>query len=427
VQKQTKNKIENPDPPFKLAQHVIDMTSEAVLVVDKKAQIHHANERACIMLGYNSRELLSKKIFEISNDYRPSEWVSFWKMAKKSKSSALSCNFNSKEGQILREEANANFLKIDGRDYVCIFLKAESEENYEDGSLSSRERLDNVINSISDLILVKDSKHRWMIINDAIVKALGTPREELMGKSDHDFFPKHQADVFWANDDRVLKSGKEHVNEEEFTDSRGNTMILLTKKTLFRDLKGDKFIVGISRDITERKLMEQKLKYSLDEVRGLSLQDDLTRLYNRRGFISLANQQIRLADRKRTNLLLLFVDLDNMKKINDELGHEQGDQALMDVAQILRQSFRRSDIISRIGGDEFVVLAIDTDMKHAGVITTKLQNNIDNHNKSTEAPYKISLSLGMSAYDFKSPCTIEHMLKTADSMMYENKRGKKLA
>lgn len=108
-------------------------------------------------------------------------------------------------------------------------------------------------------------------------------------------------------------------------------------------------IFGIGRDITAHKQMEKKLEQALEKVRSLSLTDDLTKLYNRRGFVALAGQQLKMADRNNKETALLFGDLDNMKWINDSWGHQEGDLALIEVADILKQSFRGSDIISARG------------------------------------------------------------------------------
>lgn len=126
----------------------------------------------------------------------------------------------------------------------------------------SRNFLSKVINSISDPISVKDSEHRWILLNDTCCAMIGHPREVLLGKSDYEFFPKEQADVFWEKDDLVYKSGQINVNEETLTDANGNTRYLLTQKSPFTFRDGQRYIVGISRDITERKAIEKAYRDS---------------------------------------------------------------------------------------------------------------------------------------------------------------------
>src|SRR5690606_30591217 len=111
-------------------------------------------------------------------------------------------------------------------------------------------------------------------------------------------------------------------------------------------------IQGIARDVTERRARERALQ-------SLTIVDDLTGLYNRRGFLTLAERHLKLAIRKKAGLFLLFADLDGLKQINDTFGHLEGDRALVSAAQILRQSFRSADIIARLGGDEFTVFPLE--------------------------------------------------------------------
>ncbi len=132
----------------------------------------------------------------------------------------------------------------------------------------SREFLNNTINALDDTFFVKDEEHRWTVLNDAACKAIGRPREELIGKSDYDLFPKEQADVFWEKDNLVFKTGKTSINEEEVT-WQGKLHTISTKKSVFKDfITGKKFIVGTARDITERKQMEKTLRENEQRYRS---------------------------------------------------------------------------------------------------------------------------------------------------------------
>ena len=117
----------------------------------------------------------------------------------------------------------------------------------------------NILNSIPDLIFVKDVNHRWIFLNDAFCAALGHRREELIGKTDYDIHTKEQADIFWEKDNLVLETGCANSNEEAYTDAQGELRTILTRKSIFKDNKGGQIIVGISHDITEQKRAEQAL------------------------------------------------------------------------------------------------------------------------------------------------------------------------
>jgi PAS domain S-box-containing protein len=136
---------------------------------------------------------------------------------------------------------------------VASLLDISLRRQAEDALLKSEEYLNKIINSIGDPVFVKDRQHRLVLVNDAECRLAGRSREKLLGKTDYDFFPKEQVDIFWENDELVLKTGKENVNEETITDAQGNTRTIITKKTLYTDKAGEKFIVGVIRDITERK------------------------------------------------------------------------------------------------------------------------------------------------------------------------------
>jgi diguanylate cyclase (GGDEF)-like protein len=182
-------------------------------------------------------------------------------------------------------------------------------------------------------------------------------------------------------------------------------------------LVGDELIgvVAVYTDITERVRMEEAL-------RALALLDELTGLYNRRGFSILAEHQLKMAERGKRRMLLLFSDLDGLKWINDTFGHPEGDRALIEVADILEETFRESDIVARIGGDEFVVLAVETNGSPAGVLTTRLRENLEARNAGADRRYQLSLSVGVAHYDPTRPCSLDDLLAGADRAMYGQKR-----
>ena len=144
----------------------------------------------------------------------------------------------------------------------------------EEEAESSREYITNIVNAIGDPVFVKDEQHRFVLANDAECALLGCPRAELIGKTDADFFPKEQVDVFWKMDDQVIATGRENVNEEPITDTRtGETRTIITSKTRYVDRSGNRFVVGTSSDITERKRIEEALRKSeemLREAQGIA-------------------------------------------------------------------------------------------------------------------------------------------------------------
>lgn len=183
----------------------------------------------------------------------------------------------------------------------------------------------------------------------------------------------------------------------------------------------------------DHNLLSRAVRYAVErhrlraELRAMSLTDPLTGLYNRRGFFTLAEQQLRMASRTGRGLLLFFADMDGLKQINDTVGHAEGDRALQEVAAVLRQTFRISDILARLSGDEFAALAIDAPGNAAHILTTRLQENIEARNAPGGLPFELSLSLGLTRYDPAHPCSIEDLLNRADALMYDHKRSKRVS
>ena len=168
-------------------------------------------------------------------------------------------------------------------------------------------------------------------------------------------------------------------------------------------------------DITRRREMEKKLE-------AMALTDQLTDLYNRRGFFTLATREVKRAERSKKGLLLFFADLDGLKDINDRLGHEEGDHALIAAAKILTRTFRVSDIISRIGGDEFAILLVETDEREAGKFIKKLQYELLLAMDSYTFP--VTFSFGIAVF-YSFTMSIREMMHVADACMYHSKKAGK--
>jgi diguanylate cyclase (GGDEF)-like protein len=154
------------------------------------------------------------------------------------------------------------------------------------------------------------------------------------------------------------------------------------------------------------------------ELRSLALTDDLTGLYNRRGFLASATQHLKLARRNGLGLLLFFGDVDDLKKINDSYGHQEGDLALVRVADTLEQTFRDCDILASLGGDEFAVVTLDASGQDQEIILGRLEQNLKNSN---EECFELSLSCGVARFDPTRPVQLGELMAQADQAMYERK------
>lgn len=156
------------------------------------------------------------------------------------------------------------------------------------------------------------------------------------------------------------------------------------------------------------------------ELRSLAITDDLTGLHNRRGFLALATQQLKVTRRKGQELLLYFADVDSLKEINDSFGHSEGDLALLHTAKALEQTFRGSDILARIGGDEFAVLALEASRHSQQSILRRFEQNLASVNAG-ECRYILSVSIGVARLSRKHAVSLAELMAQADHAMYAEK------
>lgn len=272
-----------------------------------------------------------------------------------------------------------------------------------------------LVESTEDSIYLVNRQYCYTFINQKHLQRLGYKATNCLGRPYSDFHSEEEARKFEATVDEVFATGRSVQQEHQSV--RDNRYFL---RTLSPVRKGDGTISAvtvISKQITKQKQMEE-------ELRKLSLTDALTGLYNRRGFMTLAAQQVKIANRMKRELLLISADLDDLKVINDTMGHKEGDQALVDVARILMETFRSSDIIARIGGDEFVALQMLNPEDPQSISTERLLQALAMHNAASQKTYRLSISLGSVVYNPDQPQSLEELLAEADTRMYEQKKSK---
>jgi diguanylate cyclase (GGDEF)-like protein/PAS domain S-box-containing protein len=278
---------------------------------------------------------------------------------------------------------------------------------------------DGTIQTMTEGLVLTDAEGRFSFVNPAAAAALGYRPEDMVGNTVLSFVPKDQHEVVSEADSRRSKGASDRY-ELDFLHKDGSRRTFLVSggpRVQGAQLGGT---LAVLTDITDRKRMEE-------EIRSLSLTDPLTGLLNRRGFITLAEQHLKIANRLKKKVALLYFDMDDLKRINDTGGHKAGDLALVDAATILRKNFRESDIVARVGGDEFVVVAMESARMNAEAISKRLEEKLDlfNAKAAEENRFSISLSHGLAFYDPEHPSKIEDLMTRADLLMYEQKRAKK--
>jgi diguanylate cyclase (GGDEF)-like protein len=179
--------------------------------------------------------------------------------------------------------------------------------------------------------------------------------------------------------------------------------------------------------------LPRALRYALErhrlkaEVEAQSITDELTGLYNRRGFFAMARRQFDLAQRKGASLLVLYADLDGLKEINDKLSHAEGNHAILEASTLLREAFRATDIVARLGGDEFTVMAIDANERCAAELPMRLATMMNARNKRPGRSFLLSMSIGCAVLKPGAPVGLEEILSQADRAMYACKKTRREA
>jgi diguanylate cyclase (GGDEF)-like protein/PAS domain S-box-containing protein len=296
-----------------------------------------------------------------------------------------------------------------------ITQRMRSEEEIE----QLRKFSDSTVQIMTEGLVLTNSEGRFTFVNQAAALMLGITPSEMMDREVLSFVPKDQHAIVRQADEKRSKGISDRY-ELVFLHKDGTRRTFLVSGG--PRVQGARFggTMAVLTDITDRKHMEE-------EILALSLRDELTTLYNRRGFMTLAEQQLKTASRMKKKVALLYLDVDDLKKINDMSGHKMGDRALAEIAFILKKSFREADIIGRLGGDEFAVLAMESTKMNVSILTQRLQEKLAlfNSRSSAEAGFSLSISVGVCIWEPEDPATVNEMISRADHLMYEQKRSKK--
>jgi diguanylate cyclase (GGDEF)-like protein/PAS domain S-box-containing protein len=297
----------------------------------------------------------------------------------------------------------------------CIDVDLSVMKKAEEALQESEEKYRSLVESTEDSIYLVDSNYNYLFINKKHMSRMGLSDYEYFGRSFGDYHSPDETKWFIEKAQIVLDTG--NWVSYEHRSLRDGRYFLLTLSPVKKEGKVIAVTV-VSKDITEYKEMEQA-------SRALSLADELTGLNNRRGFFTLTEHFLKLARRQKQGIFMLYADIDNLKVINDTFGHKEGDLALIETADILKKNYRESDIIARIGGDEFVVIPVGTSRDKTDTITSRFEKSIETYNSKSNRGYNLSLSYGLAYYDPEKPCSLDELLAQADKAMYEHKKHKK--
>ena len=269
-----------------------------------------------------------------------------------------------------------------------------------------------LLNSIPDLIFYKNEKSEYLGCNKAFEEFANMKEDQLVGLTDFDMFDTELATMFQTMDLAMMEQKRPRKNEEEVEYPDGHRVILETLKTPYYDSEGNVLgLIGISRDITERKQKEEEIKY-------LSYHDYMTGLYNRMYFERELN---RIDSNTELPLSIIIGDINGLKLINDIFGHAEGDALIKSTAEKLKSSCRPEDIVARIGGDEFAVILPGADET---AVVSVFHNILEAFYGSTinidNEEYDTGISLGYATKSIREQ-SIHSIVKTAEEWMYRSK------
>ncbi|MGD1075506.1 MAG: sensor domain-containing diguanylate cyclase [Thermodesulfovibrionales bacterium] len=384
---------------------------------EKTGQIVAANRAAADMHGYIVHELLSLNIKDLDGLDAAKDAPERIRRMLNGEWIKAEIIHRRKNGTFFPVEISAGLMELGDHKYILAFDRDITERKRTEEALrESEEKYRSLVESTDDSIYLVDMNGRYLFMNKKHLSRLNLPEGEFLGRTYGEFHSQEETDEFVGYVTGVLKTGSSV--QYEHRSSRGGRYYLRTLNAVKKS-DGQIFAVTvISKDITHLKQMEEKLSV-------FSFTDDLTGLCNRRAFFALVEQQLKLSRRLKKGVFMLYADLDNLKTINDTFGHQEGDRALIDIANVLKTTFRDADIVGRIGGDEFVVIPIGTTEDNIKIVTDRLQKVLQIHNAGSKRGYTLSVSFGVSYYDPGNPSTIDELLRHAEKLMYEQKRLKR--
>jgi len=268
------------------------------------------------------------------------------------------------------------------------------------------------------MYLIQDE--RMVYANRKLAQQFGYSQDEML------LLPSILDIIDPADRDRVREAIRQRVTGEvpvvEYTVNgvrKNGTTIVMDVRSVRGMHRGRPAVLGTVLDMTARKQLE-------DTLQALALVDELTGMYNRRGFMTLAERQLKIARRKKQAVILLAADVDNLKTINDTHGHAVGDQALVGAATVLKQTYREADIIARLGGDEFTVFPLDAVVNSGPLLLERLHRNLAEWNARYKPPFVLSMSTGTAILDEEGLSKELHtLLAEADSQLYLQKRERR--
>jgi len=275
-----------------------------------------------------------------------------------------------------------------------------------------------LLDEASDPIFSFFSDGTYRYANRAYAESIGVKISDIIGKKIRDIFTLEEAERRFETVRYVFETGRQKAFELKTEINDSTVYYLTTVKPLFDESGNVSVVICMSKNITDLKHAEERLEY-------YATTDDFTGFVNRRTGLAILDKVHELSLRHGKPFTVCYVDIDDLKMVNDTYGHAEGDELISTACDAMRDTIRQMDTICRMGGDEFLILFPECDLSDAEQIWGRIKERIDDYNSRSSKPYKISMSHGILEYSPASRDTIEHLLKRVDALMYREKRDYK--
>lgn len=406
----------------KMFASLFNSNPEPALYYDKENRIININPRFTELFGYTPKEMIGKKIDE--GMIYPANKIKEGKILTQKAFNGFSdyeTIRKKKDGTLVPVIISTAPVVIDKspQGTIALYRDITERKKSEDTLQKSQQELANIFKNIPQAVVYLDENSNIKDISPRFTKLFGYTLVEIKGKNINEGIIHPPGKIEEGNnlDKTALSEG--YFNYESIRKKKDGTLfpVSISGSNIVIDgqLKG---IIGTYFDITERKKME-------GELEKLAHFDALTSCYSRGYGLSLLEQQIKTAKRKKTTVLLIYLDIDDFKHINDTFGHKEGDEVLKEAAKLFQSTLRKMDIICRIGGDEFLLIFLEDSLNDAPFIRGRLNKSLKKLNQKLAKPYEIDFSIGLSVYESSNPLSIEELIRIADENMYEEKKKKK--
>lgn len=381
-------------------------------------------------MGFDEQEMSTLTLFDVVPPESRGLWTELLRRAAVGDSvDHIETKLKTNDGRIVLVEGSCNctFDKGQPVSIIGIFRDITERERAAAALRASESRFRALATHSPVGIFQTDSRGNNLFVNERWAEITGLSPDRVVGKTWAIALHPGDNDRVVGEWNRSQTEDREFDLEYRILKPHGAVVWVSSRAVALKDERGNvNGHLGTVTDITDLKSAEA-------EIRELSLTDEMTGLRNRRGFIVLSEQQLKLSRKRQAHLpgdldlMLVYADLDGLKQINDKYGHQAGDLAIIKAADILRETFRDSDIVARMGGDEFTVLVVDAATDNEEVIQNRLRDNLAAANEVRNTPYELGVSIGITRIPADSSDSIEKLLTKADEAMYEHKRSRKAA